>query len=68
MSVTSLPPSSGPVIPESVEPIDDFYRRLMRERWFPVAVLLIAFLVLVILSNQFDADRPHRARARSPRC
>jgi general nucleoside transport system permease protein len=55
VSVTSLPPSTGPVIPESVEPIDDFYRRLMRERWFPVAVLLLAFLVLVILTNQFDA-------------
>jgi general nucleoside transport system permease protein len=55
MSVTSLPPSTGPVIPESVEPLDDFYRRLMRERWFPVVALLIAFLVLVILTNQFDA-------------
>ncbi len=55
MSVISVPPSSGPVIPESVEPVDDFYRRLMRERWFPIAVLLLAFLVLVILSNQFDA-------------
>ena len=55
MSVTALPPSSGPVIPTSVEPVDDFYRRLMRERWFPIAALLVAFLVLVILTNQFDA-------------
>jgi general nucleoside transport system permease protein len=55
VSVTSLPPSGGPIIPETVEPIDDFYRRLMRERWFPVAALLIAFLVLVILADRFDA-------------
>ena len=55
MSVTALPPSSGPVIPTSVEPVDDFYRRLIRERWFPIAALLVAFLVLVILANQFDA-------------
>jgi simple sugar transport system permease protein len=55
VSVSSVPPATGPVIPGSVEPIDDIYRRLMRERWFPVAVLLVAFLVLVILAEQFDA-------------
>ena len=45
----------GPSSRRSVEPIDDFYRRLMRERWFPIAAQLVAFLVLVILTNQFDA-------------
>jgi simple sugar transport system permease protein len=54
MSV-AVPPATGPVLPESVEPIDERYRRLLQERWFPIVALLAAFLVLVVISELTDA-------------